>query len=81
MVVTDPVLILEVFTFPLCEEEDLLTGVPVWLLASPGLYSLPDDTVDDCWTDGSFTMAEGDTIPGLGDDPDSTEVSPEPEKE
>lgn len=72
-------MILEVLVFALCEEEDFLAGVPVWLLASPGLYSLHD--VDDCWTDGSFTMAEGDTIPGLGDDPDSTEVSPEPEKE
>lgn len=70
-------------TLPLCDEDDFLAGVPVWLLASPGLYSLQDEgnVVDDCWTDESFAMAEGDTIPGLGDDPDSTEVSPEPEKE
>ena len=68
-------------TFALCDKEDFLAGVPVWLLASPGLYSLESEgNVDDCWTDGSFTMAEGDTIPGLGDDPDSTEVSPEPEE-
>lgn len=68
---------------------DFRAGVPEQLLASPsGLWTPAFDggdvVADGCWTvdtlvvDEVVTSAEGDITPGLGDDPDSADASPEP---